>query len=58
MARPKTDHVKITLRLPPEVHAGAVKQAASEDRSLNSQIVQMLRSSLAPKLDSELHRQA
>ena len=58
MARPKTDHTKITLRMPPELHAEIKAKASAEGRSLNSQIVQTLRSSLAPRLDSELHRQA
>ena len=46
MARPKTPHVKWTLRLPPEIHA-TLKQAASEsERSLNSEIVNRLKLSL------------
>jgi predicted HicB family RNase H-like nuclease len=43
MARPKTDLVKITLRLPPPVHADVTAQAVENGRSLNAEIVQQLR---------------
>ena len=37
--------VKITLRLPPELHAALVKAAAEARRSLNSEIVVRLEAS-------------
>jgi predicted HicB family RNase H-like nuclease len=42
MARPKTDHTKITLRLPPRLHLKLERAAAKNLRSLNSEIVQRL----------------
>lgn len=45
MPRPKTDREKLTLRLPPEVHARMVKAAAESGRSLNSEIVYRLKRS-------------
>ena len=47
MARPKTDHTKITLRMPPEIHAQVKVAAGQNDRSLNSEIVARLRGSLS-----------
>ena len=47
MARPKTEREKLTLRLPPEVHAQVTACARENDRSLNAEIVARLRSSLA-----------
>jgi len=44
--RSQTD-VKITLRLPADVHAGLVKAAKDHDRSLNSEIVHLAKLYLA-----------
>lgn len=41
--------VRITLRLPVEVHDGLVRQAERSDRSLHAQIIHSLRSSLAER---------
>jgi len=38
--------VNLNLRLPPDVHARVKEAAAKETRSLNGQIVQMLRDAL------------
>jgi len=43
MPRPKTDREKLTLRLPLEVHEQATACAELNDRSLNSEIVHVLR---------------
>jgi len=45
MPRPKTDHVKLTLRLPPELHVRLEEVRRETDRSLNSEIVQRIRQS-------------
>ena len=42
MPRPKTDPVKITLRMPPEVHKALEVSAAENLRSLNSEILRRL----------------
>lgn len=46
MPRPKTEREKLTLRLPPEVHAKVKIAAGENDRSLNSEIIARLRKSL------------
>jgi predicted HicB family RNase H-like nuclease len=46
MARPKTDRTKITLRMPPELHAQLNAAKADSRRSLNEEIVYRLRQSL------------
>jgi hypothetical protein len=43
------NEVRVTVRLPGELHAQIVALAADEDRSLNSQIVNLLRRALAEK---------
>jgi hypothetical protein len=45
MARPKKDRVKVTLRLPPELHPQLVAAATESGRSLNAEIVQRLKAS-------------
>lgn len=41
------DDVRVTLRLPDDVHKDIVEIATSEDRSLNQQIVHFLRLKIA-----------
>lgn len=38
----KNDEVRITLRLPPTLHAQLVALASQDERSLNRQIVRLL----------------
>jgi len=45
MPRPKTDPVKLTLRLPPELHVRLEEAKKENDRSLNNEIVQRIRQS-------------
>lgn len=40
--------VKLQLRLPPELHAALVELATREERSLNGQIVYLLRGAMPP----------
>jgi predicted HicB family RNase H-like nuclease len=46
MPREKTDAVKLVVRLPPDVHAALVKAAADNDRSLNGQVIAVVRAAL------------
>ena len=46
MPRPKTDHVKLTLRLKPTTHKRIVVCAEENGRSLNSEIEHRLKKSL------------
>jgi len=41
--------VRITLRLPKALHDALHRRAREEDRSLNGQIVHLLRQALAPE---------
>lgn len=43
--------VRLTLRLPEEVHAVLAAQAQRDDRSLNGEIVALLRASLKIRAD-------
>jgi hypothetical protein len=38
--------IKLVLRLPPDLHAALVQRAREEQRSLNGQIIYLLRQSL------------
>ena len=43
MPREKQDTVNLMTRLPPDVHAALVQSASENERSLNSQIIVILR---------------
>lgn len=45
--------VKLQLRLPPELHAALVEMAKEEERSLNAQIVYLLREDVALRPDPD-----
>jgi hypothetical protein len=50
------DYVRITLRIPRELHAQAVDLAKKTDRSLNGQMVQLMKlgvAQLAPNNEAE-----
>lgn len=52
MPREKQDTVNLMTRLPPDVHAALVQSASENERSLNAQIIVILRRFLfrpAPK---------
>lgn len=38
----KSDNVPLMLRLPPELHAGVVRMAAAENKSMNEYIIKVL----------------
>lgn len=43
------DYVSINLRLPPDLHKQVKEAAEQETRSLNGQIIQMLREAIAKR---------
>lgn len=47
--KPKPKTVRFVLRLPAELHAVMVKQAALDNRSLNGQIVHILQAAAIPR---------
>jgi hypothetical protein len=49
MPREKQDAVNLIARLPPEVHAALKADAAKNERSLNAQLVVILRAALLSK---------
>lgn len=49
--QPQTDEVKLGLRLPRDVHERLTIAAAREDRSINSQIVHMIRAATSRRSD-------
>ena len=51
-----TEETRITLRLPPDLHAFLRERAAANHRSLNSQIVHLLRQVQFPDVDADAYR--
>lgn len=49
MPREKQDTVALIARLPPELHAALKAAAAANERSLNAQLIVILRAALSPK---------
>lgn len=53
MDQPVEPTIRITLRLPESIYVAAQKLAEQQDRSLNGQIVHLLRLMLAPAAGDE-----
>ena len=51
---PKT--VPLTLRLPQDLHSALVERAKLDARSLNGQIIFLLREALFPMVDADAYR--
>ena len=51
-----TDETRITLRLPTELADFLRERAAAEHRSLNSEIVHLLRQVQSPAVDADAYR--
>ena len=45
--------IRLTLRLPPDLHAALQELARRDDRSLNRQIVALLRQAVFPPVESD-----
>ncbi len=48
--------VPLTVRLPEDLHAALVERAQLDARSLNGQIIFLLREALFPAVDADAHR--
>jgi hypothetical protein len=46
--------IRVLLRVPPELHAALTKLARRETRSLNGQLIHMLRQALPPDLAEDV----
>ena len=51
---PKT--ISLTLRLPEDVHAALVERAQLDARSLNGEMIFLLREALFPMIDADAYR--
>ena len=52
----ETPEIRVTLRLPPDLHAALQALARRDDRSLNRQIVALLRQAVMPPVDADAYR--
>jgi hypothetical protein len=53
-----TSEIRVTLRLPADLHAALQELARRDDRSLNRQIVALLRQAAFPPVESDAAREA
>ena len=49
---------KITVRLPADLHSALVEQARLDERSLNSEIIYLLRQALWPTVNADAYQGA
>lgn len=48
--------IRLTLRLPDDLHAALLARARVDDRSINREIVALLRQALFPSVDADAYR--
>ena len=55
---PDAKEIRITLRLPADLHAALQQMAKADDRSLNREIVALLRTAAEPIVDADAYRES